>query len=77
MAKVEAKVTFLSYQYKNILVCNSVMEINSQVMVHSWIQYSKNIAGTVFKIMCILKVNLVHSVSSVQLLRHVRLFATP
>ena len=58
MAKVEAKVTFLSYQYKNILVCNSVMEINSQVMVHSWIQYSKNIAGRVFKIICILKVNL-------------------
>lgn len=41
MAKVEAKVTFLSYEYKHILVYNSTVELNSQVMVHSWIQYSK------------------------------------
>lgn len=53
MAKGEAKVTFLSYQYKNTLVYNSIMELNSQVMVHSWISTFQNIAGTVFKSICI------------------------
>lgn len=50
MAKGEAKVSFLSYQYKNTLVYNSVMELNSQVMVYSWIQHSKILQAQCLKV---------------------------